>query len=42
MELIVGLLVGCLFSTQLKKLVKAVAWTLRHFKDIKEKEDDKE
>lgn len=40
MELIVGLLVGCLFSTQLKKLVKAIAWTLRHMKDIKE--DDKE
>lgn len=40
MELIVGLLVGCLFSTQLKKLVKAVAWTLRHMKDVKE--DDKE
>lgn len=40
MELIVGLLVGCLFSAQLKKLVKAVAWTLRHMKDVKE--DDKE
>lgn len=40
MELIVGLLVGCLFSTQLKKLVKAIAWTLRHMKDVKE--DDKE
>lgn len=40
MELIIGLLVGCLFSTQLKKLVKAVAWTLRHMKDVKE--DDKE